>query len=1131
MTLAPVQHGSQPTRQKDAARAFWQQQLAGAPPAVELPFDRPRLAGRGDDRACITLELPASLLDRLAPLDAKDDGLFLTALAVFQVLLHRYTRQEDLLVGCRVEHAAIVLRTDLSGDPTFLELRQRSANMLHAARLHADGVDALPPMQVVFTDEPTPAECDLALEWTNNAGQPRARFHYRTDLFDAATIDRLAGHYRVLLEGIAADPDRPISALPLLTEAERRQLLQTWNPHADFPSDICLHSWFEAQVDRTPEAQALICDGRTLTYRELNQRANQLAHYLRKHEAAPDVLIGLYLERSLDLIVGLLGVLKAGAAYLPIDRAYPPDRAAFMLEDSQAPVLLTQASLAARASEQTAALARAADSVHVVCLDTDWDAIARESAANPANETTPDHLAYAIYTSGSTGNPKGVLVSHRNVARLFTATQPWYGFGADDVWTLFHSIAFDFSVWEIWGALLYGGRLVVIPYDVSRQPAQFYELLAGERVTVLNQTPSAFYQLIRVEEERGAKDLALRLVIFGGEALELQSLKPWFDRHGDERPQLVNMYGITETTVHVTYRPLRRQDLDEAPGSVIGTPIPDLQVYVLDRHQQPVPLGVPGEMYVGGAGLARGYLNRAELTAQRFPEAPFGDRPEARLYRSGDLARRLPGGDLQYLGRIDHQVKIRGFRIELGEIEAALARHPAVREAVVVARKEANGNHRLIGYVVPSQAAAPAVRDLRRFLKERLPEYMVPAALVVLDKLPLSPNGKVDRKALPAPGPERPELGQPLVAPRDDIERRLTRIWEEVLEIQPIGVRDDFFELGAHSLQAPRLFARIQDEFGKELPMALALQAPTIEQLAVVLRNGSAAPCRHESASGWTSLVPIQPKGTRPPFFIVHGGAGLVLGYYNIARCLDPDQPLYGLQALGVDGRPSPHATVEEMAAHYVAEVRSCQPTGPYYLGGYCFGGMVAYEMAQQLRRQGEQVALVACINAPAPRYDGLIDKTPTLSADLAAHRAALRTLRFPANLIYALRKGLGTARRQLQRAARGMARPISRYNQVLRYKCYLALGKQMPPVLRELYLMRQAARAERYYQPEPYAGRVAVFVGRGVYRDSHLGWDRLVSGRLEIYEVPGEHMYYQDIVTEPLVRDLADLLGNCLGR
>ena len=480
-----------------------------------------------------------------------------------------------------------------------------------------------------------------------------------------------------------------LGELPLLTAAEEQQLLEWNDAPSTSPDFACLHEMFAAQAASLPETTALVSGEERLSYGELDRRANQLARHLHARGITTPVLVGLCFERSLEMVVGILGVLKAGGAYVPLDPAYPRDRLVFMLADSRVPVLLTEERLLGDLPEP-------APGIEVICLDRDWEEIGRESGAGLSGISSGVAPAYVIYTSGSTGRPKGVVVSHGNVSRLFSATAPWFGFGREDVWTLFHSYAFDFSVWELWGALLHGGGLVIVSYPVSRSPESFYELLRREGVTVLNQTPSAFRQLLWAEEGllAGRKEigpeLSLRWVIFGGEALELQSLGPWFEQHGDVRPRLVNMYGITETTVHVTYRELRAADLSGASGSVVGRPIPDLTLHVLGPESQPLPVGIPGEIQVGGAGLALGYLGRPELTAERFVPDPFGA-AGARLYRSGDLARRLPGGDLEYLGRIDHQVKIRGFRIELGEIESALGRHPSVREAVVLARADGSG--------------------------------------------------------------------------------------------------------------------------------------------------------------------------------------------------------------------------------------------------------------------------------------------------------------------------------------------------------------------------------------------------------------------------------------------------------
>lgn len=653
---------------------------------------------------------------------------------------------------------------------------------------------------------------------------------YDEEVLDETAIGRMQEQFTILLNDIAMGLDRPIAELSILPEQESQMLLTEWHGAGmAYPQDTCLHHLFEAQAKRTPDAEALVFENERLTYRELNRRANQVAHRLRALGVGPETLVGLCAKRSLEMVVGVLGILKSGGAYVPLDAAYPQERLSFMLEDTQASLLLTQQSLVADLP---------AHSAKIVCLDIpDVESGLDDATAdeNPVSGVKPENLAYVIFTSGSTGKPKGVLVTHGNVTRLFDATESWFNFGPEDVWTLFHSHAFDFSVWEIWGALFYGGRLVVVPYEVSRSPKAFYKLLVRERVTVLNQTPSAFQQLIQAEETiEPEDDVALRLVIFGGEALELQSLKPWIKRHGDTNPQLVNMYGITETTVHVTYRALTGEDVQSGRGSVIGVPIPDLQVYVLDRYLHPVPIGVAGELYVGGTGLARGYLNRPELTEERFIPNPFSNMPGARLYKTGDVARYLLNRDLEYLGRVDQQVQIRGFRVEPGEIEAVLTELKEVSQAVVVVREDQAGDQRLVAYVVPASRDAVTVIELRKHLRRKLPEYMIPQHFVELDALPLTPSGKVDRRALPAPQEDR-QMEETYVAPQNEVEKIVAGIWQELLRVKNIGIHDSFFELGGHSLLLVRMLHKLQESFAQELSIVEMFRHPTVETLAKFL--------------------------------------------------------------------------------------------------------------------------------------------------------------------------------------------------------------------------------------------------------------------------------------------------------
>ena len=605
----------------------------------------------------------------------------------------------------------------------------------------------------------------------------------------------------------------------------QNELLRFFMPFGDRQT---IHERFERQAAAMPDAIAVNFNDERLTYRELNARANRLAHYLRRLGVGPETCVGILVERTHEIVVTILGVLKAGGCYLPLDPAYPMERLSFMLEDARASLLLTSEASSAMMFERL---------VPVACLDRDLEEIAVQSTENLQPVASAENLAYVIYTSGSTGQPKGVAVSHANVARLFDTTHEWFGFDERDVWTLFHSCAFDFSVWELWGALLYGGRVVVAPFAVSRDPLAFYELLRQQHVTVLNQTPSAFWQLSQAEEDLLKRDsdvqeeLALRLIIFGGEALELQKLESWLDRHGDERPQLVNMYGITETTVHVTYRPITRDDLNAGRGSVIGRALPDLQLYLLDNDLRSLPDDAEGEIYVGGAGVARGYLNRPDLTAERFVPDPLSREPGRRLYRTGDLARRVHGDDLEYRGRADEQVKVRGFRIEPGEVNAALTRHPAIRESIILAREDARGEKRLVAYCVCNGLARPAGGDLHEFLTDKLPSHMIPSAFVFLDALPLTPNGKVDRKLLPSSDLIVPEPGAAFVAAHTNIEQILADIWAKTLGVRRVGIDDNYFTLGGDSILSIRVRAGMLER-GFDFSLEQLFSHPTVRGLA-----------------------------------------------------------------------------------------------------------------------------------------------------------------------------------------------------------------------------------------------------------------------------------------------------------
>ena len=886
----PLQHGDFAEWQRswlqgellERELAHWQEALAGMPTTLELPTDSARPAVASMRGAWLRTALPPALVDALQAL-AQQEGttLYAVLLAAFDLLLQRYSGQDDIALGMPVDARdrpeledaigvfvdTVVLRVDVSGNPTFRELLERvrermldaiahqrlpfeqlvrtveperdlSRHPLYQVMLTLVPTDAPPSLARLDVEEVAPerasAPIDLTVFLEPRGDVLEAVWEYSTDLFERSTIERMQGHFLRLLEAIVAEPDRRTGELSMLSEVERTTVLSRWSTEGGEYPVACLHELFEARVAADPDAPAAAYEGESISYGELNERANRLARLLRDLGVGPEVPVALCLRRSLDLVVAIVAVLKAGGAYIPLDPDYPADRLAFVLGDAAPPVLLTQEELLSHLPPHQG---------RTVCLDRDAAELEGRSGENLEPLATPESLAYVIYTSGSTGQPKGVQVEHRNVSRLFGATDAWFGFGPEDTWLLFHSYAFDFSVWELWGALLHGGRLVVPPLWTTRAPDAIARLLVDEGVTVFNATPTLF---VSAQEElvRVAGELALRFVIFGGEALHPSSLRPWFSRFGEDSPRLVNMYGITETTVHVTYRVLSAADC-ERDASPIGEPIPDLQVYVLDDRLEPVAPGVPGELFVGGAGVARGYLNRLELTAERFVPNPFGP---GRLYRSGDGARYREDGALEFLGRLDDQVKIRGFRIELGEIQATLAEHEAVGEGVVVPFDGGDGDTRLAAYVVPATATTGELREtlrsgtaaagadllraeLREWLAQRLPAYMVPASLTLLGELPLTPNGKLDRRALPAPVWEE-QGAATFTAPRTPAEVAIAEIWKEILGLDRIGVDDDFFHLGGHSLLAARVATRARERFEMELSVRALFEHPTLAGFA-----------------------------------------------------------------------------------------------------------------------------------------------------------------------------------------------------------------------------------------------------------------------------------------------------------
>jgi amino acid adenylation domain-containing protein len=865
-----------------------------------------------------------------------------------------------------------------------------------------------------------------------------------------------------------------------MRSAERHRILFEWNEtDAKYPSDKCVHELVEAQAERAPDAIAVQRENETLTFREFNERANQLAHYLRKLGVGADVPVGVCLDSSLSLTVALLAVLKANGACLPLDPVYPKDRLQFMVEDSRIPVLLSSERLAS---------GLAAPSTKVVCIDTNWASVAHENRNNPENEITPENLAYVIYTSGSTGKPKGVMLTHRGLVNYITAAVRLYGITPSDRQLQFSSLSFDIAIEEMYPTWSAGATLVLRSENFSLAGSDFLQWARRQKLTILSIATAYWHELVHELSETGAAlPESLRLLIVGGEKAQIPVLTTWRKMVGT-RVRWINTYGPTETSVIATsYEPPPSGPISSPLP--IGRPISNTRTYILDGDLQPVPVGVEGELHIGGLGLARGYLNCPELTAAKFIADPFSSDREARLYKTGDLARYLPNGEIEFLGRRDFQVKIRGFRVEPGEIETVLSRHSSVREAVVVVEDDSSCGKRLVAYVVPVAGVTPSVDDLRSALKSQLPDYMVPSGFVILRELPLTPNGKVDRSALSAL-PVVQAVGENYTAPTDRVESDLAGIWEEILGKRPIGVRDNFFELGGHSLVALRLMRRIEQTFKRKLPLVTLFEAPTIAQLAAILRRQGWSP-------RFSLAIPIQPYGDRPPFFCVHGLGGAVLRFEHLARHMAPDQPFYGIQPQGIDGGMSFLHSVEEMAACYISEMRKVQPEGPYFIGGYSFGGLVAFEMARQLQEDGQEVAFL-----------GLVDTYPGKMKSNAVLLSTLLALPRQQQIAYVTRK-------------------LNKYRKGLRRR-FDALF--LPKPLKEV--RKILSRAELAYEPQAYYGTTTWFRAsekglRGLDNPQE-DWSKWALGGIEVHEISGDH---GSIMNEPTVSILAERLRFCLAK
>ncbi|MCA2629515.1 MULTISPECIES: amino acid adenylation domain-containing protein [unclassified Microcystis] len=1136
---------------------YWQKQLQDAPTILELPTDYPRPpipSFRGDGQV---FRLNQDLTQRLKRLSQESGAtLFMTLLAAFFVLISRYSGQLDVLVGSPIANRnssaieklmgffanTLALRGDMSGNPSFLDLLERVKQTTLSAYAHQDlpfemlveklqlnrDLSHNPLIQVMFSLQNTPqseaslsglkmeslplsvelkARFDLEVNFWEVSDRLEAVWCYSTDLFAAPTINQMGQHFQNLLTAITANPNMGIFQLSMLSDAERDQLLASCNEtQTDYSDYKCIHELFEEQVERTPNAVAVVFEGQQLTYAELNSRANQLAHYLQSLELKLEDKIGVCIERSPLMVIAILAILKAGGAYVPLDIAYPSERLAFMLENVQCPIILTQNHLSDRLPVN--------NSQRLIDIDSKWESITQYSPENIASKVTPNNLAYIIYTSGSTGTPKGTEVVHRNIIGFIFGVD-YVQLDAHQIWLQHSSISWDALTLELWTPLLFGGRCVLYPGNVIT-PENLSKIIKEEGVNILWLTCALFNLMIDTMPE---SLLGVKQLITGGETLSVAHIRRGLALL--PKTQIINGYGPSECTVFTCCYPISKQ-LDENLASIpIGKPIGDRKVYLLDRNLQPVPVGVSGEIHVGGASVARGYLNQLALTCEKFISNPFlaGDT----LYKTGDLARYLPDGNIEYIGRIDNQVKIRGFRIELGEIESVLSQNQAVQSSCVIVREDNPGEKQLVAYIVPKLGVKLTSGDLRQFLSHKLPGYMVPGAFVLLEFFPLTANGKIDRRALKAPS--NPSDSDRFIEARNQLELSLVQIWSKVLKIDKVSVQDNFFDLGGHSLLAPYLITQIKEQLGEEIAVTTLFQNPTIEQLATIIKTGL-------DPSNQSYFVPIQPHGSKPPFFCVPGAGGRPFYFYHLGRYLGKDQPFYSFendlyQQFGEITR------IEDIASIYLKAMQDLQPQGPYFLGGHSYGGNVAFEMAQQLVNQGEQVALLAIIDSSAPTY-----KDKQILLDYINWDHARWLAEVSKGIEVYLDKTIDISYETLQ---------LLTVEEQLKYALnFFKLANMLPPnaETRQLAKIVQAYKTSclcliDYLPKQTYPGKITIIRASeelsddpnkdliaGDCEDSSLGWSEFSTEPVEIHFVLGNHV---SIMVEPHVQILAEELKVCL--
>ncbi len=1136
---------------------YWENRFDDEVPVLELPVDRQRPSIQTHEGASASFVLAPSLSENLKKLGQEEEvSLFIILLCAYNVLLARHSGQEDIVVGVAMVNRnqvtlekvigyfanMVPVRMDLTANPTFEDLIQRVRREIVGAfaqdvlsfnkvaeRFSGQHEDArLPIFQTsfVFQDEPLQltilglettvvpqhngrSKLDLSLEmWAEN-GRLQGHFEYNTELFDADTITKMIDRFQYLLQSIIENTMTPIQYIPMLTDTERTTLLEEWNNNRDRSiPEACLHWRFEEQVAKLPHALAVQCIDQRLSYQELNDKANQLANYLQTLGAGPGHIVGISMQRAPELLIAMWGILKSGAAYVPIDSNYPFARIQYMLADAHITALLTQESLLHNLPQID---------VPTLCLDTQWGEVAKMPTTPIVVETTPDDPAYIIYTSGSTGKPKGVIVCHKSVVNYADTRRLTYEVTPEDRFLQFASISFDIAVEEVYTTHLTGAALILR----TEAMVDMHELLqrCHEWEITLVHLSAAYWHELVLALERGVGTLppSLRMMIVGGDKVLPERVATWLQLTGAS-PRLMQSYGPTEVTVNATTLEMSHMEVAEGvlPDITLGWPIRNMQAYILNKYQEPVPVGVLGELYLGGIQVAQGYLNRPELTADCFVKIPWLNNVADRLYKTGDLVKHRSDGRIEFIGRMDFQLKIRGYRVEPSEIQMILNQISSVQESLVIAADDKFGMKQLIAYCVPIAGETLTSAELNGHLKESLPEYMIPSSFVILEAFPITQNGKINRQALPKPTEEDRVALSAYLAPRTPTEEILVGIWTDVLQIGKVGVHDNFFDLGGHSLLAVRLFVQIDQVCKQRLALPIMFEAPTIAQLALILdrnREGEANTNNLDLSQPWLKrVVSVQPNGEKPPFF--HMGGAVILR--QLSKYLGDDQPVYGILEQTLEEGAPLRTSVEAIVVDCVQAIQSIQPEGPYMLGGLCFGGIVALETARALQAQGHEIALVT-----------LIETYTSAAIRPIAEKKGIGNIIL--RVKYHWNKGMedgfgGVALYFWQKINKNLRKTHKKIMQ----KLYVVTGQPMLRQPQNIYETNVAAGEQ--YVPSIFSGRATLFQASErpdwFEYDPTMGWDTYFTDGIEVYMVSGDHLSIYD---EPNVQEFGEKLKYCI--